>query len=188
MVKKHRLIGKISGLNITIENSAFAGGVGLFLIYTFLGKLFFRLPARPSIAGGLFATLLHFISELWHQLGHARAAKHTGYPMQAIHLWGILGTSIYPTDEPVLPPEIHIRRALGGPKASIKAAVAGGLMALIMRPLSGVVYMLSLLFAFENLLIFTIGAFLPLKIIETDGTVLLRQRQQLRRRSIVIQE
>ena len=60
------------------------------------------------------------------QLGHARAAEQVGYPMEGVHLWGVLGTSVYPTDEPELPAEVHVERALGGPKASAVLAVAAG--------------------------------------------------------------
>jgi hypothetical protein len=42
------------------------------------------------------------------------------------------------------------------------------------------------LFALDNLLVFTLGALLPLPIIETDGSVLRRHLRQPR--SIVIQE
>jgi hypothetical protein len=31
----------------------------------------------------MIAVGLHWLSELWHQKGHARAAKRTGYPMEA---------------------------------------------------------------------------------------------------------
>ena len=36
-----------------------------------------------------------------------------------INLWGPLSSSIYPADEPPLPRSVHIRRALGGPLASL---------------------------------------------------------------------
>jgi hypothetical protein len=65
------------------------------------------------LAGGLAAALM-LISEWAHQLGHAFAARRLGYPMIGIHVHSIFGASIYPPDEPPLPPAIHIRRALGG--------------------------------------------------------------------------
>ena len=48
--------------------------------------------------------------------------------------------------------------------------------------------MVSSLFALENLFIFTLGAFMPLPFMETDGTTLLRHRHALRRRTVIVQE
>jgi Zn-dependent protease len=186
-MKEHRPLGHIAGIDITADRSAGAGAIGLAVLYTLSGLTLFRLRPRQAVVGGLLATVLHFVSELWHQLGHARAAEETGYPMRAINLWGVLGTSIYPADEPPLPGKIHVARALGGPKASLQALVIGGLLALLTRPIGGIGYMITTLFAAENLLVFTLGAFLPLRHPETDGTILLRHRPG-RRNRIVIQE
>lgn len=180
-------LGQIDGIDITANRSAGVGAIGLALFYTLLGVTIFRLRPRPAAVGGVLAAGLHFVSELWHQLGHARAAEQTGYPMRAINLWGVLGTSIYPADEPPLPGKVHIARALGGPKASLQAVVLGGLLAGLTRPLGGISHMLASLFTAENLLVFTLGAFLPLRFMETDGTILLRYRPR-RRNHIFIQE
>ena len=48
--------------------------------------------------------------------------------------------------------------------------------------------MASGMLALENLLIFSVGAFLPLPFLETDGTTLRRQRQAHRKRMVVIQK
>lgn len=180
-------LGQIDGINITANRSAGAGAAVLSIVYTILGVTLFRLRPRQAILGGVLAVALHFLSELWHQFGHARAAEKTGYPMEAIDLWGVLGTSIYPAAEPPLPDEVHITRALGGPKASLWAVLVGGLIALLTRPVGGISHMLATVFAAENLLVFTLGAFLPLRHLETDGTILLRYLPK-RRHHIVIQE
>ena len=174
-------------LAISAAPSAVGGALLLVTVFAFLGRRVFRLRPGAALAGGVLATALHFVSELWHQRGHAQAAARTGYPMTGVRLWGVLGTSLYPPDEPELPGELHVARALGGPRASAWFAALGGLAALATRPIGGVAFMISTLFALENLLVFTVGAFLPLPFMETDGTTLLRYRRD-RRRMVVVQE
>jgi hypothetical protein len=175
-------------LEISAAPSVVGGVVLLLAVFSFVGRRVFGLRPGAALAGGLLATALHFVSELWHQGGHARAAASTGYPMTGVRLWGVLGTSLYPPDEPELPGELHVVRALGGPRASAPLAAAAGLVALATRPIGGVAHMVSTLFALENLLIFSFGALLPLPFMETDGTTLLRHRHALGRRTVVVQE
>jgi hypothetical protein len=61
-------------------------------------------------------------------------------------------------------------------------------VALATWPAGGVAFMVSTLFALENLLIFSFGALFPLPFMETDGTTLLRHRRALRRRTVIVQE
>ena len=196
-------IGRVGKLTVSAAPSAVGGAAALLVVFSWLGRRVFGLRPGAALAGGVLATALHFVSELWHQSGHARAAAHTGYPMTGVHLWGVLGTSLYPPDEPELPSEVHARRALGGPRASAVFAVAGALLALATRPIGGVAHggvahgsvahgsvahMVSTLFALENLLVFSAGALIPLPFMETDGTTLRRHRQPRRPRRVVVQE
>lgn len=181
-------LGKVGKLDITAEPSAAGGFLLLWAVFSFLGAKLFRLRPGAAATGGLLAATLHFVAEMWHQLGHARAAEQTGYPMEGVHLWGVLGTSVYPAGEPELPPEIHVERALGGPRASASLTIAAGILASLVRPFSRLAFMIASIFALENSLIFTIGAFLPLPFLETDGTTLQRYRAAHRKRMVVIQE
>lgn len=187
MDERHRL-GKIGRLELTSSRSAAGGFLLLWAIFGVLGSKVFRLKPGAALAGGLIGALLHFLSELWHQAGHARAAEQTGYPMESVHLWGILGTSVYPVDEPELPGEIHVRRALGGPKASSVLAAAGWLLVFMTWPIKGIAFMVAFIFALENTLIFSLGAFIPLPFLETDGETLKRYWRVHRRRMLVVQE
>lgn len=180
--------GKIGRLHLTAEPSAAAGALLLWVVFSLFGLKAFRLKSGAALTGGLLATILHFVAELWHQYGHARAAERTGYPMNGVHLWGVLGTSIYPADEPELSPEVHVERALGGPRASAALTIAAGAVAAIVRPFNHIAFMVASIFALENMGVFTVGAFLPLSFIETDGTTLQRYRNSHRKRMVVIQE
>ena len=104
----------------------------------------------------------------------ARAARRTGYPMSGIRLgkWGVLGTSLYPADEPALPAAIHIRRALGGPAGSLVVTLAAAAVALALRAEGGALWWVAVFVFLDNLLLLTLGAFLPLGF--TDGSTLLR--------------
>lgn len=82
-----------------------------------------------------------------------------------------VATSLYPKDEPELPGEIHIRRALGGPPGSLTLSLTAGVIALILRPIGGVVWWVALFFFLDNFIVLTICAFLPMGF--TDGSTLL---------------
>lgn len=181
-------LGKVGQYDITAAPSAVGGLLFLWLSFGLIGRKVFRLRLPAALIGGLLAAVLHFMSELWHQAGHARAAEHTGYPMDGVRLWGVLGTSLYPPDEPTLPAEVHVRRALGGPQASAGLAVAAMLLMPLARRLGGIPFMLTALIALENLIVFTLGAFLPLPFMETDGSVVQRYRNEHRRRMVIISE
>jgi hypothetical protein len=158
-----------------MEPSAAAGFVVLSLILAQVARQWFRLRPSQALACGLLGATGHFFSEFWHQLGHARAARQAGHSMRGIHFWGALAASRYPRDEGELPPEIHIARALGGPKASFILAMVSGVLALLVQPLGGATAFVSSFLAIDNLLIFTLGALTPLPFFETDGVTILRQ-------------
>lgn len=181
-------LGRMGGLKLSADKSAASGFLLLWVVFSAVGLKLFRLKPTAALTGGFISTLLHFFSELWHQAGHARAARRAGYPMEGVHLWGLLGTSIYPEDEPPLPDEIHVERAIGGPRASALLAITGGLLALLTRPLGGIAYMVTSLLSLENMAVFTLGAFLPVPFMETDGAVMRRYRDNHRRRMVTIQE
>lgn len=181
-------LGDMGQLEVTSSRSAAGGFLLLWVLFSALGLKLFRLKPGAALMGGLIGSFLHFLSELWHQAGHARAAEQTGYPMEGVHLWGVLGTSVYPIDEPELPGEVHVRRALGGPRASAVLAVAGWLLVLATWPVRGIAFMIATLFALENTFIFYLGAFIPLPFLETDGETIRRYWSTHRRRNLVVKE
>ena len=126
----------------------------------------------PAIGLGLLAAALHWLVLLIHHLGHAVAAATTGYPMRGLRLWWWLATSLYPKDEPELPARLHITRALGGPTASVLLALVGFFLARLFGAQSPLLRLLALLVALDSLLVFGIGALLPLGF--SDGSTLLR--------------
>jgi hypothetical protein len=115
---------------------------------------------------------LHLVANLGHHFGHAWAAARTGYPMSGVLLgkWGLLGTSLYPTSEPALPARIHIRRALGGPLASLGLSLIAGALVLVL-PRETMLWWATLFFLADNLGVFFLGSLLPLGF--TDGSTLL---------------
>jgi Zn-dependent protease len=110
---------------------------------------------------------------LVHNLGHAWAARRVGYPMSGILFWGLLASSLYPPDEPLLPGRVHIRRALGGPLISLLASLASAVFVLALIG-SGVWWYLALFYCLDNFIVFTLGALLPMPF--TDGGTILAWR------------
>ena len=167
-------LGKVAGLLITAKRNAFYGFALMWLVVIIGAVLLLEVPFGEAIIGAFIVTLLHYFSELWHQLGHAWAARRVGYPMIGVRFWWILGASIYPNNEPELPGSTHIRRALGGPAASFLLTVIGFVLTIVIgsaRDYTMLMWVLPL-FTLDNLFFFTIGAFLPLGF--TDGSTILR--------------
>jgi hypothetical protein len=164
-------LGSLGGLRLSVMPSALVGSLALWAILSASGVGMLGLPVGAALLGGLAAMSLHWFSDIVHHSGHAWAACRTGYPMTGIRLWGVLGSSVYPADEPQLPAAVHIRRALGGPIASLLLTVVAGLIALALRPSSGILGWVALFFFLENLFVFTLQVFIPLSF--NDGGTLL---------------
>lgn len=165
-------LGTINSLRFSAKPSAFIGALLLWVVLGTVGLVWLSLSPVEAMLGALVATLLHYLSETAHQLGHAWQARRTGHPMIGVQFWWLLSSSIYPPDEPELPARIHITRAFGGPLASLLVTVIAGVLALVFFGLGGVVWYVALFFFLDNLLVFFLGAFLPLGF--TDGSTLLR--------------
>jgi hypothetical protein len=165
-------LGTIYGVKITAQPSAIVASIALWAVATEVATAFFHASLAAGIVQGLVVTLIHWLSDLLHQLGHAIVARSAGYPMSGLRLWFLLSSGLYPLNEPELPARTHVRRALGGPIMSLIATVIAGVIAWLMGS-AGSPYTWIAVFAFlDNLLIFTLGAFLPLGF--TDGSTLLR--------------
>ena len=160
---------------IRVHWSVIPAALGLWLLLTMAGQLWLDWPLAQTVWGGLIATLFLLDGELVHHLGHAWAAQRTGYPMSGIRLWALLGTSIYPKDEPTLPAAIHRRRAWGGPIISFLSGLLYGVIALLLRDISPFWYTIFLFAAVVNTLVFALGALLPLGF--TDGSTLIHYWQ-----------
>ena len=170
-MKRTYELGRLAGLRLTVTPSAIAGSALLWALLSGVAAARLDVPPAPAIIGGLIAVLLHWASEMFHHLGHAWAARTAGHPMIGVRLWWLLGMSIYPCDEGPLPAAVHIRRALGGPALSLLLTVVAAAIAMALRPTDGAAWWVALFFCLDNLLVFTLGAFLPLGF--TDGSTLL---------------
>ena len=165
-------LGSLAGLKLMARPSTILGALLLWGLLSWAGGYCLNWGWGTAVLAALIATLLHYLGELWHQLGHAWAAKQAGWPMSGVLFIWALAASLYPSDEPELPARIHIRRALGGPAASLLLTLLAGLLALALRGSDGLLWPLAAFLFLDNLLVFTLGAFLPLGF--TDGSALLR--------------
>lgn len=170
-------LGRLFGLEFAAHPSTGPAFAILWLVLASTGYFAFNLPLGEAVLGGLTCTLLHYLGELWHNLSHAAAARRTGYPMSGVTFWTILASSRYPKDEPDLPARIHISRALGGPLGSGLLALALGLLLPIFNQLPAVSRLTGFFFFIDNLLVFTLGALLPLGF--NDGGTLVRWWKKL---------
>jgi Zn-dependent protease len=161
-------LGRLAGLQLSAMPSAIISAIGLWTLLTMLAAEIIPLSIGSAILGGLIAVVLHYMSETLHQLGHALAAKRTGYPMIGIRFWFVLGTALYPPAEPSLPGRIHIQRALGGPIVSV---LIGAIAAVLAALSTGLIGWIIAFLAFDNLVVLGLGAFVPLGF--TDGSTIL---------------
>ncbi|HFQ92457.1 MAG TPA: hypothetical protein ENK32_00475 [Anaerolineae bacterium] len=172
-------LGRVMGVEIYVVRSAIPGSLILWVIFAGLGLWLLPLTPAAVLAGSLVAVFLHWFSEVWHQLGHALAARQVGYPMVNVRLHWLLGVSIYPENEGDLPADIHLFRALGGPIASLLLSLIGVLLTFFLRPFGIFFVYLAIFFAAENFFVFCIGALIPLGF--NDGSTILywwRRRDQ----------
>jgi hypothetical protein len=162
--------GKLFGLQISIAPAALLGtlivwvGFSLFIYYQV------NLSLGQAIPMGFFAAFLHWTSELIHCLGHAYAAKRSGYPMTGIRFGNVIffAQTQYPRAEPALPPSLHIHRALGGP---IISGVLSILLYFLLPYWPKDWYWLGLFAFLENLFVYTLQVFLPAGF--NDGSTIL---------------
>ncbi len=167
-------LATVAGLRLTAKPSALIASLLLWAILTLVATMLLDLPLPNAILGALAAVGIHWLSILVHHLGHAWAARRTGWPMAGIAFVGLLAASVYPRNEPQLPADIHIRRALGGPFASLLLASFAALLALAARDTGGLAWFLALFLLLDNLFVFVLGALLPLGF--TDGSTILYWR------------
>jgi hypothetical protein len=164
-------LGKIGGVKIRVAPSALAGTLAMWAGFVAIGAVILGLPRRAALLGGLAATALHWLSDLVHNLGHAWAAQREGHPMEAIQFWLVLAQSVYPKAEPELPPDTHIRRALGGPAASVALSFVGFVVLKLLPEHWHTARWVVRYFALENLLAFGGQAVVPLGF--NDGSTIL---------------
>jgi hypothetical protein len=171
-VEKKLNLGQIDGLWVYVEINVFLGMLILWGAFSGLVYFILKLPPIASLAMGLAAVFLHYAFEFWHQYCHAWAARRTGYPMEGLHYTMVLASSLYPVDEPQLPARVHVQRALGGPLGSLALGLFGGVLTWALYPFGGLLYWFTWFVFLENLLVYCIGALLPLGF--TDGDTLLQ--------------
>ncbi|MEA2683483.1 MAG: hypothetical protein QOK05_1811 [Chloroflexota bacterium] len=148
--------------------------VVLLAVYLLAGVVVFHRHPANALFGAFLLVLLHWFNETWHNYGHFTAARRTGFPMDGVRLGTALlvfGTSIYPPDEQELSASVHIQRALGGPIANAILTAVGVVAILVLTVLSSHFVWVAIVFTIENLLVFTVGNFLPFGF--NDGSTLL---------------
>ena len=167
-------IGKVAGLVLSVMPLAMVGSILLLLLLCVIEIGILHSTVGAAIAGSLLAVLLHWLCVLVHHLGHAWAARRTGYPMIGIRFGtlGVLATSVYPPDEQALPAKIHIQRALGGPLGSLLFSMVALVIAFVFWTINDALGWVGTFFFLDNLLVFTLGVFVPLGF--TDGSTLLQ--------------
>lgn len=171
MTQNARPTIRLFNLEVRFKPSFVPGFLLLSLVLTVLAGLFTPMLWGTALIAGVLAAGIHVISEFFHHLGHAFAARRVGYPMKGVTFLWVLAASVYPSDEPELPAETHIQRALGGPMWSILLTLIAGVLFIFVSGTQGLAYWLVFWLFWDNLLTFSLGAFLPLGF--TDGSTLL---------------
>jgi hypothetical protein len=171
-------------LKITITPLAMLNYIAVLLIVAAITLQWPGLSLTEAIVAGIFTALAMFVFETIHQLGHAWAARSVGYPMRGIYNFSVLSASIYPKDEPVLPPIIHIRRALGGFWINILFGLLFGVLAMWLWPINKLWGWVTAFTAFYNFFVLGVGALLPIDIpgiFTIDGGTILRNWREMQK-------
>ncbi len=169
-------LGTLYGLRLTTRPAFFISTLLTWIVFVAIGLALLNLNLIESLVGGFVAVMLHWATELLHHVGHAWAARRTGYPMTGVRLGFLIGMSLYPHDEPSLPASVHIHRALGGPAASLLLSAVAAILLFVVRALGGIAWWLALFLLLDNFLN-VLQIFIPLGF--NDGSTLfhwLRKR------------
>lgn len=167
-------VAKIKDFTVTTEPTVPMSLTVLFVLLAFLSSALFDLDTNTALPLAFLAVMLHVVATTLHHVGHMIASRRTGYPMSGIHFNYVLARSLYPRNEPDLPAQVHIHRALGGPMMSTLVAIVGVILALAVGD-SLLQYPLFFLAA-DSFFVYTLGAFMPLGF--TDGSTILRWRKK----------
>jgi hypothetical protein len=167
---KRITLGHAFGIEFQLHTQAILFSLLIWAGLALLAAYLFSWTTATAVVWGFFAMLIHWASDLVHHLGHAWAGKRQGYCLEMLRFQHVLIACRYPKNEPELSAKIHIQRALGGPFFSLLLTIIGGIL-LVLLPPGGFGYALVQFFFWENLLVYFLGAFLPLGF--TDGSTLL---------------
>ncbi len=158
------------GLEVSVMASAAA--LTMVLMVAAAGLRLMRGGSLLGAVGfGLGVAVVHTGSCLGHHLGHAFAARLTGFPMQGIVAKDLIWRSAYPQNEPILPSLVHAKRALGGPAASLVLTGVSVVAWLATRAGPIELRRLMLVAMIDTGVVFSLGSLLPLGF--TDGSTLL---------------
>ena len=165
---------RIGGMQVALTSAFYIGTVLIGAVYFVIGIALFHRSPLNALVGSAVLVVLHWVNELWHNYGHFRAARSTGFPMDGVRLGTpfLLGTSIYPASEGELSAKVHIRRALGGPVANLVLFFVALIATAVLQVIRPHFVWVGIVWALENLLVFVVGNALPLGF--NDGSTLLR--------------
>jgi hypothetical protein len=182
MMKTEVFKFKFFDMPVSVTRSAVISSLVLAVVLIIASVWFTNLLPFDALIAGIVGTLLHWFGCLVHHYGHFFAAKRTGYPSTDIVLWGLLGTTRYPKNEVKLAPAIHIRRAVGGPIASLILSVLVGLLAAAwLWSYSEFSRFISAWMLLDYIGVFTVGALFPpltFNFLTTDGGTIWQQMRQ----------
>ena len=172
-------LGRYFGLDVTISRAGLLSYLLLAIVAALLGSLFRGLAPAPAVLAGALTSVIFFLSEMLHQAGHAAAARRVGHPMIGVHVFSLFGGSIYPRDEPHIPPRAHATRALGGFWINVLIGLLLLPLALYLWPRDALWAWVAAVAAFNNLIVLGLGSLLPIAVPGggggiTDGGTLLR--------------
>lgn len=157
-------LGTYFNLRLTMTPLALLSHGVVALLAAWGGMAVLPLSIGPALLAGILIADMFFVCELAHQLGHAVAARRTGYPMTGIHWYSFFAASRYPKDEPELPPLWHIRRALGGFWVNMLIGAVLMPFAYYFWQSGGVLAWVLAVSAVYNFFIIGLGALLPIDI------------------------
>src|SRR5256885_1194163 len=87
----------LGGLSVTVGASAIFCALGLWLALSLVGIFLLSFSPINAVILARPAPSPHWLPESLPQLGHATAARSTGYPMVGIHFWGLLRSEFLPS-------------------------------------------------------------------------------------------
>jgi hypothetical protein len=124
----------------------------VWILLALVAYLFFDIDRTQAIFAGFGLVFLHWVSVLLHEFGYQFAGRRIGYPIEAIQIRHLFGTTLYPEGDTELPGWGHLYRGFGAPILSFVFGIFIFIISLFI-PEQNIFRWVFLFLAVENILL-----------------------------------
>jgi Zn-dependent protease len=163
-------VGRFWGVSLLVTPITWLGPFVFFGLHTLLNLLNMHLSLADRLYQALIFTIVVELTTILHAVGHILSGKMVHSAMDELLITAMRDVNLYHGDQRLVPGQVHLARALGGPILNVFVAGACYALAPVVAPgfwsdlLAGLI---------STNLFFGLGGLLPLP--SVDGEVIWRE-------------